>query len=259
MTSIACGYYKDEYKKIRKFKVNLLDSNNDFTLAVDGNLPVTPNRHLTFINKILPFPKRTREVVYIAGPSGSGKSSYACNYIKQFYDEHPDNDIYIFTGIKNDEAINSLIQNHDDQRITTIDINDELVADPIKLDDFKDGDLILFDDVCQIYEEKLKECMMNIIRELLEIGRHKNLYVVITNHLINPVEKKFGRMLMNELTSLTIFPQSGATKSIRYCLDTYFGLKNIDINKILKLKSRWVTIQRNFPQTVIYDTGIYIL
>lgn len=258
MQSIACGYYRDDNKKIRKFKVGI-SNENDPKLAVEGAPGAPePNKHLTFVNPIIPFPKKQREIIYIAGPSGSGKSSYACNYIKQFHDEYPKNDIYIFTGIKNDPAIKKLIETHNSDSFTTINIDNDLVNNPIKIDDFKDGDLILFDDVCQIYDQHIKDNIIQLIRELLETGRHKNLYVVITNHVVNPIEKNFGRIIMNELTSLTIFPKSGAVKPIKYCLNTYFGLGNNDIDKILQIKSRWITIQRNFPLTIIYDKGAYI-
>ena len=47
----------------------------------------------------LPSTDLTREIVYIAAPSGSGKSVAAKNYIKQYQAMHPANEHFIILDI----------------------------------------------------------------------------------------------------------------------------------------------------------------
>jgi hypothetical protein len=64
---------------------------------------------------------------------------------------------------------------------------------------------------------------------------------------------------MNEMQSMTVFPKSGSAQQIKYALKTYFGLDKNQIENIINLPSRWVTIFKGFPQTVMYENGAFIL
>jgi nucleoside-triphosphatase THEP1 len=252
------GYYRTSLKsKKQKFNIYLKDepqrgpvlkAAGDKHIFKEGNI-------LQFPIKISPSPNEKREVVYIAGPSGSGKTTYASEYMKEFAENYPNN-IYLFSRLGEDEAYLQNLKKYKD-RLYKIDL-DRLIEDPIEMDDFEDNDLIVFDDVCQLSNKGLKQTLLDLVRELLETGRHKNLYIVITNHLINPLEKEFSRLILNELTSLTIFPKSGASAQIDYALKNYFGMKNDLIDHIKHINSRWITIFRNYPTVIMYETGIFM-
>jgi hypothetical protein len=95
--------------------------------------------------------------------------------------------------------------------------------------------------------------------DIMEIGRKLNIWLVITNHLVIPNEKKMARTIMNEMHSMTVFPKSGSAQQIRYALKTYFGLTNKQIDEIIKMPSRWITVYKSYPQYVLYDKGSFIL
>lgn len=195
-----------------------------------------------------------REVSYIAGPSGSGKSTYAANLITNFKKIYKKADCYFFsrTNYKDDPAYKNL-------KLIQIKINDDLINDPIDISEIPENSLVVFDDVTTIRDETLKNEIQKLACDILEVGRKLKLYIIFINHLVNPNEKKFGRTIMNELQSLTFFPKSGSSHQIKYCLKNYFGLAKEQIDNIFKLKSRWITIKRNYPQTVLYSNGAYIL
>lgn len=196
-----------------------------------------------------------REVNYIAGPSGSGKSTHASELMKAFSKLHPEKDIYIFsrTDIKNDPAFKGM-------NLKQVSIDESLLEDPIDIEtEINDGCMILFDDCNTIQDEKLKKYIDSLMKDILEVGRKLNIWIIITNHLVIPDERKMARAVLNEMQSLTVFPKSGATQQISYALQKYFGLNKKQIQQILELPSRWVTIYKHYPMYVMYDKGIYLL
>lgn len=205
--------------------------------------------------KICPIPKvDERSVDYIAGPSGSGKSTYASELANMFLKINPDKDFYVFsrTDVENDPAFEGLdpIQ---------IPIDDSIIDDPIDITELSGGCLILFDDCNTISNDKHKKAVDSLMADIMEVGRKLGIWIIITNHLVIPNEKKIARTIMNEMQSITVFPKSGSVQQIKYCLKTYYGLNNNQIDHIINLPSRWVTIFKNYPMCVMYDKGVFIL
>jgi len=217
------------------------DSDDDIgdSIEIDGKLEPVPNIE-------------GREAPYIAGPSGSGKSTYAGKYIQYYKKLFPNNQIYVFSRKPSDPAIDHLYPNR-------IMIDESLVTEPIDiLSELADGALVLFDDCDTIQNDKVKKAVSKIKNDILETGRAAEIYIVTTSHLVNPNERKDSRTILNECHSLTIFPKSGSAYQIKYALKNYFGLSKNQIDEILSLPSRWVTIFKSYPQCVLYEKGCYI-
>ena len=106
-------------------------------------------------------------------------------------------------------------------------------------------------------EKKLLNEVNELKNDLLETGRHENVYVVITSHIINKYRET--KIVLNECTSLTIYPKSGSSYQIKYVLSHYFGLDSKQIDKILNLPSRWVTVFKSYPMCVLYSKGCYLI
>ena len=139
-------------------------------------------------------------------------------------------------------------------------IDESLLENPIDIEkDIKKGSLIIFDDCSTVINKKVKEAINNLIIDILEVGRKLGIWVIMTNHLVNPAERKLGRVILNELQTFTFFPRSGSAYQIRYCLKQYFGLSKKQIDAIFELPSRWVTVRRQYPMVVIYQHGAYQL
>jgi hypothetical protein len=200
--------------------------------------------------ELIPIPNiKQRECIYVAGPSGSGKSTYISNYAQEFQHIFPDKTVFVFSRLNEDEPIDIL----DPYRI---EINQELIDEPINPDELSDS-LVIFDDTDTIPDKKLNEAVRKLKNDLLETGRHNDVYVVISSHLMT--NYKDTRTILNECHSITFFPSAGSSHQITYCLKTYFGLNKDQINKIMRLPSRWVSIYKNYPQRVLYSKGIYLL
>jgi len=195
----------------------------------------------------------TREIVYIAGPSGSGKSTYAGNYANYLKKIFPDKEVFLFSRKDSDPAFDSLKPNR-------IKIDNGLVENPIDLtQELSSGAIVIFDDVNTINDDKQKKAVDKLMADIMEVGRSYGIYIIITNHLVIPNEKKIARTIMNELHTMTVFPKSGSAQQITYALKTYFGLDKKQIEVILKIPSRWVTISKSYPQYVICENGVFLL
>jgi hypothetical protein len=196
-----------------------------------------------------------RDIAYIAGPSGSGKSTFAVMLIKRFLKVYPEKDFFLFsrTDYKTDPAFNGM-------KVNQVTINESLIKEPIDITkELTGGCIVLFDDCNTIQDDKVKKAVDKLLADILEVGRKLGIWTVITNHLVIPNEKKIARTVLNELYSLTVFPKSGSVQQISYVLKQYFGLDKKQIEKIIKLPSRWVTIHKNYPMYVIYEHGVYLL
>lgn len=196
-----------------------------------------------------------RNVVYIAGPAGSGKSTYATQLIKDYLKMFPETEFYVFsrTDAKTDPALQGL-------KINQVKIDESLLQNPIDIEkEVGDRSLIFFDDCGTIQNEELKKYVEKLMIDIMEVGRRLHINIIITNHLINPNDRKFGRSVLNELHYFSFFPRSGNTYQITYCLKNYFGLSKKQIDHILHLPSRWVTIAKRYPMYVMYEKGIYLL
>lgn len=204
--------------------------------------------------KLMPLPNiETREIPLIAGPSGSGKSTIAGNYSAAFKQIFPDKDFFVFSRKPSDPALDYL---HPHRVL----IDESLLENPIDItQELSDGALLLFDDVNTIQDDKLKKYIDKLMSDVMEIGRSYGIYIIITNHLVIPNEKKFARTVLNEMHSLTFFPKSGSAQQITYALKTYFGLNKNQIQDLLELPSRWVMVYKNYPQFVMYDKGCFLL
>lgn len=196
---------------------------------------------------LVPFAShKERDVGYVAGPSGVGKSTYCCQYIYNYKKLYPSNNVYVFSRLELDKTMKVL-------GCIGIPINNELD----KLDAIRDlrDCLCIFDDIDTIPDKKLKEKVHAISMDILETGRHNDIYILITSHLINGNDKKICRTNLNESKMITIFPKGGNARAIRYMLREYVGLDKKQIEEILKLKSRWVTIYKHYPQFYFYEHG----
>ena len=205
-----------------------------------------PKEHLQHI----PNKKTERQILYITGASGSGKSYYTRNYCNEYKKLFPKNDIYLFSSIQEDSSIDKV------KDIMRIRLDTEFLQTDLNVNDFKDS-LVVFDDTDCITNKMMKMKVNNILNMLLETGRHTNTSVIYTSHL--PTNGLDTRRILNECHSVTIFPTSLGGRALKYLLENYFGLDKDQIKKLKKLQSRWVTIIKGYPMTILSEKDVYTL
>jgi predicted AAA+ superfamily ATPase len=194
-----------------------------------------------------PDKNKEREILYIVGASGSGKSTYATAYIKEVQKIHKDYPLYVFSTLTDD------FEELDPKRIR---IDKDLIDNPITIEELKNS-ICVFDDIDVLPDKKVRESLIGTLNQILEVGRHFNVFLIMTNHLAT--NGKDTKRILNECHSITIFPHSGSGRNITYLLENYAGLDKKDILKIRKLKSRWATIFKHYPQCVLSEKNAYML
>lgn len=199
-----------------------------------------------------PIPDQsTREINYIAGKSGSGKSSYAGMLINKYLTLNPGKPIYVFSMKDKDPALDKF-------KIYRIPINNDLVDNPIDLQKeipTKTGAVILFDDVNPdtIRDTKLKKELDMLKINILEYGRSNNIDLIYTSHLINPTQHNFGRIIMNELHNLITFKNGCSHHQRTYALTNHLGYSKKDSEKISNINSRWTLVSNTYPEYILTE------
>lgn len=189
------------------------------------------------------------EKLYISGVSGSGKSTYTGKYISEFKKMFKNDEIFIFSSVNQDKAL-------DKYNPIRIPIDDDLIDDPLIIQDFENS-LTIFDDTDTIRNKNYRKAVNDIKAEMIEIGRHYNARCIITSHIINNFHST--RQILNEATSITFFPKSSGTYHIKNYLKTYAGIDKKQIERVLKLPSHWITLYRTYPSYIVWEYGISIL
>lgn len=206
----------------------------------DGTLQPLPNPNI-------------REVLYIAGPAGSGKSYYMSKWLKES-ELILNKEIILFSRLQDDAAFDELGE------ITRVNIS-ELGDDNIPIDDLKDS-ICIFDDIETSENPKITRYLEKLRDDCIKNGRDhsyngEDIYVISTNHQVT--DYKATRDLLNECTSLTVFPKSSGTYGIKYALQKYFGLGKNQIEKILNINSRWITLYKTYPAYCITEHQLFFL
>lgn len=201
---------------------------------------------------IIPIPETTqgkRSCIYVSGPAGSGKSTFVSNFAEQYKKLFPGNDIIVFSRLESDPVIDKLHP----KRVV---ISEKLIEKKMKSEDIP-ASLVIFDDCDTIRDKKVKNEVMNIKDDLLEVGRHDNVNVCICSHVLN--NYKETKLTFVECDSIILFPKMSSFHDINYCLKNYLGFGKEDIKKIMKIPSRWVMIKKRAPQCVLWEHGAYML
>lgn len=214
---------------------------NEFNINDDGKFVQLPRKVKG---------EKQRDNLFIAGASGSGKSYYTANYAEEYTKMYPDNKIYLFSRVLDDERLDNI------EKLQRIVINDELIDDPIMTEELANS-LVIFDDIDTIKNEELKNEIMHMRQDILEIGRHPNIYCISTAHMLT--NYKETRSLLNESNEVIFFPKSSGTKQIKYFLQSHAGMGSKDIKKVFNLKSRWVMLSKNYPQFILSEKSIYLV
>ena len=201
--------------------------------------------------KYQPIPDITMErcISYVAGKSGSGKSTYCANWLREYKKIYPDNPIFLFSEVDSDEILDAV-------GLERIKIDTSLVTHPITLEQFEDS-CIVFDDVDDIDDAKIRKAVFGILNKGLQMGRHHRISMLVTYHLIT--NGKETRKILNEAHTITIFPRSGKVKGMKYFLTEYLDLDREQKKKLRSLPSRWVMIKNTAPMCVLSEHDAYIL
>jgi hypothetical protein len=230
---IGSGEAKDVYEKIVK------ESKSDKVIELDdgGMFELLPS----------PDPKK-REVWYIAGQSGSGKSYIAKGLAHYYHKLHPERGVYLVSKLNEDSTLDTL------KFLKRVNIQ-SFVDDYPDLEEFKDC-MVIFDDYDTLTGDAEK-VITKIVDDLAIMGRHTNTTMLCLSHYLTNYKKT--RLLLNEATHIVVYPLSTSYHALRYLLKNYVGVDEEDLKRQRKLGSRWLAYAKGFPQFMISQKNAEIL
>jgi hypothetical protein len=198
----------------------------------------------------IPNPETERQILYITGASGSGKSYFTKLYCNEFRRIFPKRDIYLFSSISDDSSIDEI------KGLKRVKISPELLDEDLTAEDFKNS-LVIFDDTDCLTDKKIKLKVNGILNSILETGRHFNTYCIYTSHL--PTAGNDTKRILNESHAVIFFPHSLGGRSLKYLLESYLGLDKDQIKKVKGLNSRWVMVCKTYPQVILSEKQVYLV
>ena len=201
--------------------------------------------------QLIPNMEKEREVVYITGQSGSGKSWFCKSFCDEYKRAYPKREIYLFSSLKGDLGSIDQIKGG----VKRIKLEKDLLTEDITAEDFKNS-MVIFDDVDCLTDKAMKNKVQAILNSILETGRHFNVSCCYTSHL--PCKGNETKTILNEAHHIVFFPSTLGGRSLKYLLDSYLGLDKQQIRKIKKLKSRWVCISKTFPQVCLSEKECFL-
>lgn len=191
-----------------------------------------------------------RQIIYIAGASGSGKSFWARRYIEAYQKAYPKRDVFVFSALTEDSSIDKI---KDLQRIN---LTESILHDDLPSSEFADS-LVLMDDIDSIQNSKIRKKVMDIQSDILQTGRHFNVSLILTNHLTT--DGKATRLILAESHVITFFPSALPHRQLKYLLENYIGLDKEQITKVKNLPGRSVSYIKGFPRCLVSEKEVMIL
>lgn len=192
--------------------------------------------------------KNKRDVLYVSGASGSGKSYYTKSFCSNYLKAFPKNSIYIFSQLVEDDSLASL-----GKALKRIVIDERVVTEPFTYTDFKNS-LVIFDDVDALKNKIIKKALDQLKNEMLSLGRHEAITVVVTSHQTN---KGFEtKDIILESTSCTFFMRGG--NNYTTILKSYLGFTDKQIKRLKKLNTRFVTVFKQAPMIIMTENQIFL-
>jgi hypothetical protein len=198
----------------------------------------------------IPDKQKERQILYITGASGSGKSYYTYLYCEQYKKLYPKNPIYLISSINDDSSIDKI------KGLKRFDLNPKFIETPIGVEDFKNS-MVIFDDTDCITNKILRTKINGLLGLILETGRHFNTSCIYTSHV--PSAGLDTKKILNESHSITLFPNALGGRALKNLLENYLGFDKEQRKKIRQIKSRWITITKTYPMTVLYEKGAYLV
>jgi hypothetical protein len=202
-----------------------------------GNFELIPN----------PDPEK-REVWYIAGQSGSGKSYIAktlANYYKKLF---PKREVYLISKLEKDDTLDAL------PFIKRLKIQ-SLVDTYPSLEEFQEC-MVIFDDYDTLTGDAGK-VVLKLIDDLAIQGRHTITTMLCLSHYLTNYAKT--RLILNEATHVVVYPMSTSYKQLAHLLQNYVGIDEDDLRRQRRYGSRWLCYKKGFPMFCISMTTAELL
>jgi hypothetical protein len=193
-----------------------------------------------------PDPKK-REVFYIAGASGSGKSYIARGIAEAYHEFFPERDVYLISKLDEDSTLDKL------KFLKRLPIESFIKNYPA-LEEFQDS-LVIYDDF-DTFTGDADKVIHKMIDDCATMGRHTNTTMLVLSHYLTNYKKT--RLMLNEATHIVVYPMATSFHALTYLLKNHIGMSRDDIRDLKKM-GRWVCVKKQYPQFLVSSTHARLL
>ena len=206
--------------------------------------------------ELYPNVSKERDCIYISGPSGVGKTTFAIKYLIKYKSIWPDREIYMFSNKPMNKVFDLNNKEIPVPRHKHIIPTKEYFEDKT-LKDFSHS-LVLFDDVENISSDKeIQTHILNLLEEMLNVGRSYKITILIISHVL--MNYRFTKNIISECSKIVMFPRSGVKSQYRNFMKRYLNFDYKFSDGILNTKSRWLVLNKNCPLMVLTKNELKIL
>lgn len=257
---VSEGNVVEDYKKLSGEQLKDLifgDKSDSTILDMMNNLKMTSDyvsdngRKLGIAKKsmmFLPDFSKERELIYIFGPSGSGKSVLTKKFVKEFKRGRPDYDIFLFSRISDDPSLEGIGAIH-------IAMEFDVLAS-IDMPTLENS-LVIFDDTDTPNDKEISKLINNLKDSIAQEGRHYNISAIMTTHMACNYNKT--RIILNECQKYVIFPKGNGVKQMENMFCQYGGVSKRQFEEIRQLDTRWCMLNTSYPNYIVYEKGVQLL
>ena len=194
-----------------------------------------------------------RECFYINGRAGAGKSYWCSDFLKDYINQYPDNKIYIFSGVDEDEAFDKF------EKVERVNLLDLTLAEGLPPITKYLNSCCIFDDVNELPIKEMREKVLTLRDLILQNGRHKGITCLCTSHVALDGPK--SKLPISTSHGVVIFPRGNQEQFINLSAKKCkYNQKLIDY--IIKKygKSRWFNFYKDgSPPHIIHEKGCLLL
>lgn len=196
----------------------------------------------------IPDKTRERDTIFVCGVSGSGKSYFCGQYLREYRKTYKDAPIYIISEGDEDTALDDI------KNIKRIKLDDELLENPISWKDFEGPCAVLFDDIDAL-TGSLYKYVYELRDKLLKNGRKNLITVVTTSHTCTGHDLK---AVLSE-SNVIVFFMGNYNRALKYLLENYVGLNKKGIEALRRKKSRWTCFIKSYPNVILQERDCFTL
>lgn len=215
------------------------------------------------ISRVLPL-IGARDVAFdrsicLIAPSEGGKTFLAKEICKFDVRKRP---VIVFSKIDDDESLRELtkLRTPADKKSRLIKIplhSEDQLLDLPNNEDLK-GSICLFDDI-DSFPADIAQFLREYRDSILESGRHQNITVISTSHILNNFTKT--KTMLNECEWVCLFPASNKRHAFSFLKDR-FGLEKHEatffINKAMQ-SGRYLCMKLSAPNLLLHSKGVILI
>lgn len=193
--------------------------------------------------------------ILLIGPSGAGKSYLAKQILMHDVRKR---DVYLFSKIRDDPSLIELTMQGEKSRLKQVPLFEEKDFTKLPVEADLVGAIVFFDDI-DAFSGDRAEFLRNYRDSLLEAGRHKNITVISTSHILMNYNK--SRVTLNESEWVLLFPPSNRRSADLFLKDRLGFDKSFRDHLIERsnLSGRYLGAKLSAPNAVLHQLGIILV